>query len=479
MATLTVLVRNISSGIIKRFFVRRCLAALSACLGATAIASAGDFTVNLGANPNWPANGLGPVNFTMTDQYGFQLGGSGVITRFGGTALTPYPDEVTFFGAETSLGLVYDASNGNGSIGESTNTATLSFSSGGSPVAVDALSFVVSDIDAADSNATSDRCDFVTLTGDNGNPSLTYVSATPATRSVVIGPATGAGLTGAIAANQAQCIYNTGPTGSPNSAGDTNGSILASYPSGTSVATIAYDESIENVYGVTSRNAAARGVGIWAASAITVDQSISLSKTTTTTHYSAIGQTITYNYIVTNDGPLPINTGQNIQIQDDRIGTFACGTVSSAIASGGTHSCSANYTVVAGDMSAPNVTNNAIAGVGTDAQSFATRLQSGTATEVVLREIPSLTVAKTAGTPTVLGGGVPSLTDGGDTIAYSFLVNNTGNVELTSVTITDPGPTFDGSAATGTLTAFSPASATVPVEPSPTQSWPRSKVIAI
>lgn len=397
----------------------------------------------------------------MTDQYGFELDASGVITRFGGTALTPYPNEVTFFGAETSLGLVYDASNGNGSVGESTNTATLSFSSGGSAFAVDALSFVVSDIDAADNNAASDRCDFVTLTGDNGNPTLSYVSATPATRSVIIGPGAGSGSTPTLAANQAQCIYNIGATGSPNSTGDTNGSILATYPAGTSVAIIAYDESIENVYGATSRNAAARGVGIWAASAITVDQSISLSKTATSTHYSASGQTITYNFVVTNDGPLPINTGQNIEIQDDQIGTFTCGTIASPVASGGTVSCSANYTVTVADMSAPNVTNNAVAGVGSVGQTFATRLQSGTVTEVVLREIPALTVTKTAGTPTIALGGVASLTDGGDTISYSFLVNNTGNVELTNVAITDPGPTFNGSAATGTLSAFSPASATI------------------
>ncbi|MEM8541991.1 MAG: hypothetical protein AAGF25_13640, partial [Pseudomonadota bacterium] len=323
------------------------------------------------------------------------------------------------------------------------------------------LSFVVSDIDAADNNANSDRCDFVTLTGDNGNPTLSYVSGAPATRSVVIGPATGSGSTGALAANEAQCVYNIGATGSPNSTGDTNGSILVTYPSGTSVATIVYDESIENVYGVNSRNAAARGIGIWAATAITVDQSISLTKSTPTTHYSAAGQTITYTYTITNDGPLPINTGQNIQIQDDQIGTFTCGTIATPIASGGTHSCTADYTVLATDMSEPNVTNIAVAGVGTGAQSFATRLQSDTATEVVLREIPSLTIVKSAGTPTVALGGVTGLTDGGDTIGYSFQVDNTGNVELTNVSITDPGPSFNSLAGTGTLSAFSPASATI------------------
>ena len=148
-------------------------------------------------------------------------------------------------------------------------------------------------------------------------------------------------------------------------------------------------------------------------------------------------------------------------IQDDLIGTFTCGTIAADIPSGGTHSCTANYIVTAGDMTANDVTNIATAGVGTGAQSFATRLQSGTATQTVLREQPSMTVTKTAGVPTVALGGVPTLTDGGDTITYSFQVNNTGNVDLTNVTISDPGPTFNGSLGTGSLSAFSPSSATI------------------
>lgn len=432
-------------------------------LGICATSHAGDFTIDFGTTPNWPSGGLGPVNFTMTDQYGFELDATGLITQIGGTAVAPYPDETTIFGTETSLGVAHDASSGSSGIGEATNTLTMSFFSGGSSFGVDGLSFIISDIDATDNDNTADRCDFVTVTGDNGNPTLTYVSPTPATRSVVIGPATGAGSTGAIAANQAQCVYNIGPTTSPSSAADANGSILATYPANTSVATIAYDESIENVYGVTSRDAAARGTGFFAASNITVNQSISLSKSTTATHYSAAGEIISYDFVITNDGPLPINTGQNIQIQDDRIGTFTCGTIAADIPSGGTHSCSANYTVLASDMTAPDITNNAVAGIGTGAQSFATRLQSNSDSATVLREQPSMTISKTAGTPTVALGGVTGLTDGGDTISYSFQVDNTGNVDLTNVTISDPGPSFDGSAATGTLSAFSPASASIAV----------------
>ena len=370
-------------------------------------AHAGDFTMNLGTNPNWPANSTGPVNFTMTDQYGFRLNGTASIARIGGSAVSGFPDETNAFGTSTSIGVAWDAASGSSGVGESTNTATLSFSSGGSPFTVNALSFIVSDIDPTDNNDPADRCDFVTLTGNAGNPTLSYVSGNASARSVRIGPATGSGSTGALAANQAQCIYNIGTTASNTSNADDNGSILAVWPSGTSTATVRYDESIENVYGVTNRDAAGRGIGIWAATAIVVDQSISLSKSAGTSTFTGSGQTITYTYVVTNTGRLPINTSQDIVINDDKIGQFTCGTISSDVPVGGTISCTANYTTTAGDVSAAFVTNNAVAGVGTPGQSFATRLQSNSDSETVTYSPPAVNLTCPVGS-TATGSGYAS-----------------------------------------------------------------------
>jgi hypothetical protein len=133
------------------------------------------------------------------------------------------------------------------------------------PVGVNGLSFLVTDIDPVDNNAGNgagnvDRCDLVTLTGNAGNPTLAYVNGAPTgggtNTDFLIGPSTGPGASGTaanyrtiftatppggaagaattnlnIAANQAHCLFyfNTGFT-SPSSNNDAVGSLRATYP---------------------------------------------------------------------------------------------------------------------------------------------------------------------------------------------------------------------------------------------------------
>jgi len=67
---------------------------------------------------------------------------------------------------------------------------------------------------------------------------------------------------------------------------------------------------------------------------------------------------------------------------------------------------------------------------------------------------PSMTIDKSVSTATSFDGA-------GDTITYSYLVTNTGNVNIDNVVPTDSGPTFNGAAATNSLVGFTPASATI------------------
>jgi uncharacterized repeat protein (TIGR01451 family) len=82
-------------------------------------------------------------------------------------------------------------------------------------------------------------------------------------------------------------------------------------------------------------------------------------------------------------------------------------------------------------------------------------------TAVTVINMATVSVTKAASAPTVAAGASATLTDANDTITYTYTVTNTGNVALTVVSPMDAGPKFNGVAGTGTLSAFTPASASV------------------
>jgi len=84
------------------------------------------------------------------------------------------------------------------------------------------------------------------------------------------------------------------------------------------------------------------------------DPSISLTKTASPTTYSAAGQVITYTYVVT------LNSGDpyNIEITDDKVGDFYCGSVDGMSTP---LTCTRTYTITADDVTAGSVTNTATA----------------------------------------------------------------------------------------------------------------------
>lgn len=84
---------------------------------------------------------------------------------------------------------------------------------------------------------------------------------------------------------------------------------------------------------------------------------------------------------------------------------------------------------------------------------------------------PEFTVTKAAGAPTVANGADPLVVDAGDTITYSYTIQNTGNVTMTNVTPVDPGPTFNGNAAVGSLGAFTLTSGSTTLAPGATATF--------
>ena len=171
---------------------------------------------------------------------------------------------------------------------------------------------------------------------------------------------------------------------------------------------------------------------------------LTLDKTTTTTSYAAVGDVLAYSYLVTNSGNVTLTAA--ISVNDDRIvspNTVAC----PALPAGGllptqSITCTASYTVTQADLDAGSVVNVATATDGT------TTSPSDTVTVTAI-PTPSLTIDKTAGTP--------SASTAGSTIAYTFLVTNTGNVTITAIAIVDAN--LDA-AAVCPVTTLAPATST-------------------
>jgi len=153
---------------------------------------------------------------------------------------------------------------------------------------------------------------------------------------------------------------------------------------------------------------------------IPADQNPALSivKSALFTDFTAAGEVVEYEFAVTNDGNLTIT--QDIDVVDDKIGTVTC--VTGNLVPGATQICRANYTVTQADMDAGEITNQAFAQAGTLVSAPVDVTVDGTRT-------PSLGFVKRA---TTADFGVA-----GDVINYEFDVENTGNVTLTAVSVTD------------------------------------------
>ena len=139
-------------------------------------------------------------------------------------------------------------------------------------------------------------------------------------------------------------------------------------------------------------------------------------KTATTTDYNAVGDTIDYTYVVTNTGNTTITNP--IAVTDDKIPSVSCPALpATGLLPTQSITCSGTYTVTQADIDAGSVVNTASATDGTTT--------SPTVTETVSADpIPALSMTKTA-TP-------QTFASVGDTISYSYVITNTGNITITN-----------------------------------------------
>lgn len=156
----------------------------------------------------------------------------------------------------------------------------------------------------------------------------------------------------------------------------------------------------------------------------TQNPSIAMSKSTTTTSYSAAGQTASYSYAVTNTGNQTLYT---VAINDPRItGPITCG--STVLAPNASTTCSATYTITQADVDAGSITNTATAG-GQNQEGTKTVASTPSSVTIFAVNSPSLSLVKTSPSDPFDSIGV--------TLQYQYQVTNTGNTSLHSITIAD------------------------------------------
>ncbi|MFM2389507.1 MAG: hypothetical protein RLZZ437_1062, partial [Pseudomonadota bacterium] len=161
----------------------------------------------------------------------------------------------------------------------------------------------------------------------------------------------------------------------------------------------------------------------------TVAPGYDLTKTSPSTAFATVGQVVTYNFVIRNIGSVPI---RNITLQDDKIGAVTCTpTTLLDVNLGQTPNqatCTATYTVTQADVDRGSVTNVAVARGTPDFGVLGER--QATLTIPGPTRNPAITLDK-ATTLTAFG-------NAGTVVPYTFRVQNTGNVTLTNVVVTDP-----------------------------------------
>ncbi|MGW4384886.1 DUF7507 domain-containing protein, partial [Kitasatospora sp. NPDC004531] len=134
-----------------------------------------------------------------------------------------------------------------------------------------------------------------------------------------------------------------------------------------------------------------------------------------------VGSPIPYDFVVTNSGNVPID---NLGVTDPKVGPVSCPVT--VLQPGETVTCTATYTVTAADVAAGQVANTAVA--------------TGTANEEPVTSPPSsenVPLVAPPGLEVVKHVDDPGPYHAGDTVAYTYTVNNTGGTEITNLAIAD------------------------------------------
>ncbi len=137
----------------------------------------------------------------------------------------------------------------------------------------------------------------------------------------------------------------------------------------------------------------------------------------------ALGQTITYTMVVTNDGNVTLS---NVVVTDTMAGLSALNcTQPITLAPGASNTCTATYVVTQSDLDAGQIVNSALVSV-TSPVTPTSPITTTSGVTVTATQTPSLQMVKLASYPS---------TDlaVGEKITYTMVVTNNGNVTVKNV----------------------------------------------
>ena len=185
---------------------------------------------------------------------------------------------------------------------------------------------------------------------------------------------------------------------------------------------------------------AAGGSGVGIFYATNSSPALTLVKSATETSYDAAGQTINYDYLVTNTGNVTLSA---VGVVDAHVGLNGLSCPDSTLAPAATETCSATYQVTPADISAGSIVNTATAqgtapAVATPISSLPSSVTVPLAAIGILKQVCGTEVATDCGSgahrPWVSSADIPE----GDTAYWKVTVTNTGDTPVTNVTVSDP-----------------------------------------
>jgi uncharacterized repeat protein (TIGR01451 family) len=211
--------------------------------------------------------------------------------------------------------------------------------------------------------------------------------------------------------------------------------------------------SLENTATATGNTTLNPGVPVTASGSVTLQAptqlpALSMVKTATAgDNYDAVGDTVSYQYVVTNAGNITLTAP--IRVTDDKVTVSCPGLPAGGLAPMLPLTCTATYVVTQADLDAGSILNTATAQISQPVQPSAAyptgvaNVTSNTDTATVTADQnPALAITKRIKPNTASSFDAPGdLSDSANpnNLVFEFIVRNTGNVTTTTpIEVSDP-----------------------------------------